>query len=199
MINTIFFAINILLALIIWKYMLRKSLLDHFRDKLFDIRDEVREYYILKNISLDDITYITLRELLNSQLRFIDNWSIYDILYASYKIKDDHIKSLIKNEINSKLSTDDEKLSEFIIKIRGRSGFVISNYIVFSSLPFVSLMIITSLCCIPLLIFKWMFQSIRRELNLINDMLLFFSKVVNRFVGTQDDIEEISYESFRAV
>ena len=79
MINTVLFGIDLILIYIAWSFFLKRSILDHFRDKLFDIRDDIRLYYIENKIPLTDKTYIKIRNLLNSHLRFTEQLSLFKI------------------------------------------------------------------------------------------------------------------------
>lgn len=196
MINTIFFGINIILFMIIWKYMLRPSILDHYRDQLFDLREEVRSYYMSMNISFDEKTYISLRNLLNSHLRFTEKMSLTKISYFSSKIdKSDELKNHIKNEINAKFATEDEHLSNFIKITRTKSIKILINYMILSSPLLLSLLIFISCLYLPVWIVRRILSSIQRELSYVSEAMGETSKIVIRYIATKDDLEELSYET----
>ena len=65
----IFFGINILLVMAVWHFMLRPSILDHSRDRLFDLRDELRFSFLENNWDIGSASYKRLRDLVNRHLR----------------------------------------------------------------------------------------------------------------------------------
>src|SRR4051812_13549865 len=97
--DLILFCINILLIMVIWKFCIRKTVLDHHRDALFDLRDELRKTYIDNSWTLDDPTYKHLRDLINGCLRFTENYSLirFAILHAQIQYEDE-LKKYLKEK-----------------------------------------------------------------------------------------------------
>lgn len=196
MINTIFFGINIVLFMLVWKYMLRPSILDHYRDKLFDLREEVRSYYLSRDLSFNEKTYISLRDLLNSHLRFTEKMSLTKISYFSSKIdRNNELSKHIKDEINAKFETNDEHLASFIKVTRTKSIKILLNYMILSSPILILLLIFISCVYLPIWIGKLVLSSIQRELNYLSEAMLETSKIVTKYIATKDELEEFSYEA----
>jgi len=195
MINTVFFGINIILLFYVWKFILRPSILDYFRDRLFDLREEVRDFYILKNIPLSDNTYKSLRDLLNNHLRFTEKLSLSNVFYFSAKIdKNIELKNFIKHEIENKFKTDDERLSIFIKKARLTSSRILIYYMIFSSPLLILLFSSILVYRIPLFMAGKIISSINDEIKLISSTLRGTSEIVNKYITTNDDLEELSYK-----
>lgn len=198
MINAIFFGINIILSVLVWKFILKPSLLDHYRDKLFSLREEVRDFFISKGIGLDDKIYINLRNIINTHLRFTENMSFTSVAYFSTKIEKDHeIKRYIKNEIERKFKTNDKEMEIFVSNIRNKSINILSTYMIFSSPLLISLLLFVSAVVMPIFLINKIALNIKNELSYLRLAILETSKVIGRYISTED-LEEVSYEtSFR--
>ena len=196
MINTVFFAINVIFAIIIWRYLLRKSILDHYRDKLFDLRDDVRSYYIANRIPLSDETYKNIRDLINSHLRFTEKMSLVEVICFSKAIDDDNeLKNYIKNNIDNKFKTSDKKLNSFIKETRDKSSLILFDYMVFSSPLLILMFFIVPVVFFPIIIVKWFLSNTKKELSLIRESMRETFKIFVKFIATKDDLEELSYEN----
>lgn len=196
MINTVFFAINVIFAIIIWRYLLRKSILDHYRDKLFDLRDDVRSYYIANHIPLSDETYKNIRDLINSHLRFTEKMSLVEVICFSKAIDDDNeLKNYIKNNIDNKFKTSDKKLNSFIKETRDKSSLILFDYMVFSSPLLILMFFIVPVVFFPIIIVKWFLSNTKKELSLIRESMRETFKIFVKFIATKDDLEELSYEN----
>jgi hypothetical protein len=192
MINTIFFGINILLLMITWKYILRPSILDHYRDKLFDIREKTRDFYISNNISLDDKTYKNLRDMLNGHLRFTEKLSFIKIIYFGSKIESNiKLKNYITKEIENQFKTNNIQLVEFIKTTREEAVQLLLDYMTFSS-PLLILFFILILCFyIPILIIKKFISSV----NYMSNALGKTSKIVGKYLAPDNALEKFSFET----
>ena len=134
MINTVLFGINIILLYFVWTYALKPSILDHYRDRLFDLRNEVREYYISNNISLLDNTYKSLRDSINSHLRFTEKKSLIKILKFIYELeKDPGTHKYFDQEIDKYFYTKNSRLQDFVKQSRDKSAQILFSYMIFSS------------------------------------------------------------------
>lgn len=134
MINATFFCINIILLISVWHFMLKKTILDYYRDQLFDLRDEVRGYYIKNGISLDSPSYRNLRDLLNAQLRFTERITFIKFIFLEVEVNNNKgLQKYLKDVFDLKFKTDDAELNAFITQVRGRSKLILLNHMVNSS------------------------------------------------------------------
>ena len=163
MINTFFFGVNLLLIYVAWNFFLKRSILDHFRDKLFDLRDDIRSFYIQNNIPLSDKTYKSLRDSLNSHLRFTEQKSLLKV--AVFLAETDKYPELCKwldYRLEESFSTDNEKLKEYILESRQKAAEILIGYMIFSSPAIMVLYIISGIFCI----IKSLFNAAIRRSNL---------------------------------
>ncbi len=196
MINTVFFVINVIFTIIIWRYLLRKSILDHYRDKLFDLRDDVRNYYIANHIPLSDETYKNIRDLINSHLRFTEKMSLVEVIFFSKAIDDDNeLKNYIKNNIDNKFKTSDKNLNSFIKETRDKSSLILFDYMVFSSPLLILMFFMIPIVFFPIILVKWFLSNTKKELSLIRESMRETFKIFVKFIATKDDLEELSYEN----
>ncbi len=195
MINTILFGINIILSILIWKLILKPSILDYFRDKLFDLREETRAYYIVNDIPLSDSSYKNLRELLNNYLRFTENMSLVGIIFLAKKIhKNREIYEYITKEVDSKFKFQDEQLDIIAKKVREKSSSIVLNYMVFSSPILISLFISIIPVSIFLMLAKKTLNELTCKVEVISVALIEISKIVTSYIITKDNLEKISFE-----
>ncbi|MDO8206768.1 MAG: hypothetical protein Q7T38_02985 [Gallionella sp.] len=134
MINAMFFGINVILLIAVWNLMLKKSILDHYRDQLFDLRGEMREFFVQKDISLDSVAYKNLRDLLNGHLRFTETITFLKFIVLEVEIqKNKELQAYLKAEIDKRFSAEDPALKEFIVQVRDRAKVILLNYMINSS------------------------------------------------------------------
>ncbi len=134
MIEVVLAAFNILLLMLIWECFLKKTLLDTHRDRLFDLRCELREKFAQKK-ALDTEAYKQTRELINAQIALTENLSILQYVLWSEAIKEkDEIKLYIEKKNHYRFAIDDEELSKVIEQTRIKASHICIDYMIFSSL-----------------------------------------------------------------
>lgn len=197
MINTTFLGINILLLIIIWDKVLKPSILDNYRDKLFDLREEVREYYLANGIPLSHNTYIQLRNLINSHLRFTEEMSLIKVAFFASRIeKNKSLRDYIQRSIESNFTTDNKKLSIFIKSARKKAIDILFEYMIFSSPTVVILLTLAVIISIPSFIMKTVTLKIRTALKHINgEIMKNASKIAVKIISNEGCLEKLSYET----
>lgn len=127
--DSLLLGIELVLLYISWKYIWQRALLDATRDKLFDLRDGARLWFIENGYALNHNSYISLREILNYHLRNIELITISSILthLVRKRINKEYDKE-IGDSISSMFSTDDKMLSEYLTKIRWEAGVSVFLY-----------------------------------------------------------------------
>ncbi len=156
------FGVNVLLLLLSWRLMLRKTILDHTRDKLFDLRDEVRETFIQKKWDMNSPIYKKLRDLLNGHLRFTEEFSIWKITCLEVEIKKnpDALDEL-HTRVQKTFATDNPEQQKFIEGIRARALATVMNYAVFSS----GFLLLVSILLSPFVVIAEIAQTVGRGLG----------------------------------
>jgi hypothetical protein len=126
--------INILLLIAVWKFMLRKTMLDSSRDQLFDLRDELRAVFVKNGWNLNSPSYRNLRDLVNGHLRFTEEMSVSRVSYIAAAIKKDKELLAYQHEKIAKIfDSSDPVQKRFIDDFRKRAVTVAMNYAVYSS------------------------------------------------------------------
>lgn len=76
------FGFGVLLVIISWNFMLKRTFLDDTRDSLFDLRDHKLRSYFLNNsdLGLNHPLYISLRNLINGHLRNTEKATLFSLI-----------------------------------------------------------------------------------------------------------------------
>lgn len=126
--------VNTLLLLAVWRFMIKRTVLDHTRDKLFDLRDEVRSTFVSKNWDLSAPAYKKLRDLLNGHLRFTEDYSIWKVLFLNDLIgKNAHLKSEIHEKFEKTFTSSDPDQLAYMHTVRKRALKAVMEFSVFGS------------------------------------------------------------------
>ncbi|MEW6219736.1 MAG: hypothetical protein AB1634_09430 [Thermodesulfobacteriota bacterium] len=164
MIEAIFFGLNILLVLLLWKKMLRPSILDHFRDKLFDLREEVRDFYVQRGIPLDSKSYVELRRLINGHLRYSESMTMAGTLgFAALVNTRPVVVKQLQDEIEQRYSVDDADVAEFIRRTRGKATDILFGYMLLSAAPW--LLVLTPIAVILAILVRAFSTKIKRGIE----------------------------------
>lgn len=204
MINVIFFGINVILLIVVWNFMLKKSILDHYRDQLFDLREEVREFFIKNEIPLDSPAYKNLRDLFNAHLRFTEKITFMRFIFLEVKIQENkELQLFLKAEIEKQFDTTNPKLKEFIPQIRGKAKLILLNHMVNSSGLMWLLAFIVSPGVILWNLIRMINLAIRTSFGALTDGVVYSLNRAIKFVFTinapvrkavkQDLLEECSF------
>jgi len=133
------FGFSLLGLLFVWKYIWQKTLLDETRDRLFCLREEVRQWFIDEGYDLSHPIYQSLRATINQHLRHTE--SITVISYLSFCIsieKNPRYDKYLSNNISKMFTTDDEKLKIFICGNNNSLTNIIKIYIMLKANQFIS-------------------------------------------------------------
>lgn len=126
-------AFNILVLMALWHFGVKKSILDHHRDKLFRLRDSVRQYF-LENHSLDHPLYKELRASINAKIAMTEKMTL--IRYLSWThdiINNQEFREAIDLDLKERFRCKDGALCEFVESIRARSSDICISYLINSS------------------------------------------------------------------
>lgn len=127
--ETFLFGFGLLLSYFAWKAW-KRTALDTCRDRLFDIRDDARRYFIEHNIPLDDKVYIALRTLLNAHIRYAKRMTFPTFVAMTWAMHEDQeVMQNMRGEINARLATKDADLTRFIASVRKQSSEAMMQYI----------------------------------------------------------------------
>lgn len=120
---------GMLLGFFVWKAW-KKTALDQCRDRLFDIRDDARRYFISRNIPLDHGIYVSLRRLLNAHIRYTLRMTFPRYLSMTFAMRSNpELMAEMRAELESLLKSNDPELSAYIATARRDSSNAMIKYI----------------------------------------------------------------------
>ncbi|MNR96002.1 hypothetical protein D3C72_271410 [compost metagenome] len=165
--------VNVLLLMLIWKLMVRKTILDHYRDKLFDMRDQLRVDFQKNGWELSSPTYKNLRDLVNGYLRFTENYSFTQFVFLENSVKQSkELQTELKGKLDRKFNVKDPAEAAFILAFRRSAVQTMMSYMILSSGP----LLVLALVMLPFVAMHAVWRIIRRGLAVGVNAL--FGKVV---------------------
>lgn len=126
--------LNVLLLILVWKHMARKTILDNSRDKLFDLRDGLRTTFVKNGWDLGSPSYKHLRDLVNGHLRFTEEMSLSRISYMVAALKQNPALVAYQHEkIGKVFESSDPAQKVFIESFRKQAVTIAMEYTIYSS------------------------------------------------------------------
>jgi hypothetical protein len=140
------FGLNILLLIVLWHFVVKRTVIDHARDRLFDLRDAIRTEHIANGWGLDSAAYKNLRKMLNAYLRYTESYSIWKIVAIHGDLsQNQELREHIRKRVNTSFSTLDGRQAEYIQSVRDQAFVVLTEFSICHS----GLLIILSLVMMP--------------------------------------------------
>ena len=132
--NLIVFGISFIFLLTAWNFMIKRTVVDATRDKLFDLRDDVRQEFKERGWDMTSDTYKSLRDLMNGYLRFTEDYSFWKLLYLTSKIRNNlNFQKIIRERIENQFQNIDVEQAEFVRSVREKSSQAILQFAVHRS------------------------------------------------------------------
>lgn len=144
-------AIGALLAftalLVAWKCW-KKTARAAVRDRLFDLRDELRAHYVRNNLDMTDGVYGKTRELLNKMLLYAKSMRMMGYIVFASQI-DRSVVEAAAADFDESIKKCDDATAKLIKRIRRQACEAILVYMAATSLGFISASIVTVLSLLP--------------------------------------------------
>lgn len=122
------FGLGLLLLMVSWHFMIKPTLRDRARDKLFDLRESVRQYF-LDHHDLNHHLYRDLRDLINSYLRYTEEITFLGFVMQLY-YSDKHAKQ----SHSIKYAGLDKESVKFANSVRADASGIVIWYAIQTSL-----------------------------------------------------------------
>jgi hypothetical protein len=120
----------------VWHFMIRKTILDHHRDRLFDLRDELRATFVQNGWDLNSPVYARLRLLTNGHLRSTEFYDFIPFRYLEYHVQQKpQLMAALRAEFEGQFDVDDPELQTFINQYRERALGIMLEYMISSASP----------------------------------------------------------------
>lgn len=133
LLDTLVAFIVLVLAWRQWKKTARGAV----RDKIFDLRDELRNYYVENGLDMRDGAYERTRNLLNRLLRYTKSMRMIGYIYFSSHIDKEMVDSA-SAEFDAVIQKCDKNAVDLITRIRRQACQAIFLYMAATSLGFIS-------------------------------------------------------------
>jgi hypothetical protein len=135
--NVLLFGINLIVAYFVWDLIWKRTAIDHYRDKLFDLRDEVREHFLKHELALDGDVYRGLRDLLNAHIRYIEQLTFRRYVATTVAMHTHpELAQRLRDDVAKKTETDNAELASYVADVRQRSIQIMLGYMGETSLFF---------------------------------------------------------------
>ncbi|MRW89821.1 hypothetical protein GJ699_07485 [Duganella sp. FT80W] len=162
--------IGLLLILPVWRYIVKRSLLDTHRDKLFDLRDELRDKFHASGWDMGGPVYKQLRDLLNGYLRYTESFQFIEFIVIETGIqRNPELQAEMKARFEKVFAGMDEEQRHFAIGLRKEARRVMMSHMILSSFP---LALITAV----LFPFVALYMVLRASMESISSTGLSFSR-----------------------
>lgn len=127
---------GLLMIMPVWRYILKRSLLDTHRDKLFDLRDDLRDTFAANAWDMSGPTYKQLRDLLNGYLRYTEKFVYSEFAYIENSIKNNpELQETMKRRFEENFNNTPEDQHEYIMNLRNEARRIMMSHMIFSSFP----------------------------------------------------------------
>ena len=127
-------AFSIILSIVTWKLLWQPSILDHTRDKLFNLREEVRAQFLADGYGTAHPLYRKLRDLLNGHLRYTEEATFVRMILSMRSLA---ANPLLANELSKSFRrsfrTDDRALEAYVQSVLNRAAIISMNHAVLQS------------------------------------------------------------------
>ena len=132
----VFLGLNILFIMGAWHFVVKKTLLDHTRDKLFDLRDEMRSTHLEQGWSIDTELYGNLRSMINAYLRDTENYSVWQVMALRAglsKHESSGLREHLVARIDANFKADNHAQQIYVASVRRRAGSALTRFAVYNS------------------------------------------------------------------
>ncbi|WP_272700907.1 hypothetical protein [Desulfovibrio sp. Fe33] len=150
-----------------WEKMWRKSLLDDSRDRLFDLRDESRQWFLENGYTLDNNVYQSLRSLLNAHIRHCEDLTLtrYVVTTQMYA-ESPKLKENLDSYLQASFWTEDEKINDYVAQSREKASMIVMDHMMKGSF-FIALPVLAAVLVMFVLIMGRALWASLRDCRLV--------------------------------
>ena len=127
-------ALSIILLQYVWRQW-KKAMRDDARDRLFELRERVRDYFVQSGRPLDGRVYRQLWDYLNHHLTRLEDYSfLKTVLLSRYAPRHPEFLAYVDEMMARLFSTNDPELEKFIRQTTDRTARIVSKCIMDTSM-----------------------------------------------------------------
>ncbi len=131
--NITLLGFNLLLFILVWKYVVRPTALDTCRDIIFDLRQEAHDYFSERSM-LNSAAYAHLRDMLNAYLRFTDQLTFTSVFGAARSISQrKELYTEVRRAIDAPFANVDTETQKFVKEVRAAASHAVQGWVFHSS------------------------------------------------------------------
>lgn len=162
---------NILIIMALWHFVVKKTLLDHTRDKLFDLRDELRDVYVQRGWGLDAVSYGKLRAMINAYLRFTENYSVWQMVAIRTELSSAEragLREYLTAQIDANFGAESLVQQKFIADVRRRASNALTDYSVYNS----GFLLLVSAAITPVFLVTTFIDQFRKGMSAVQRVVM---------------------------
>lgn len=195
MTEVLLFWIGVHALILTWAKLWQWTYIDDSRDRLFDVREELRLYFLDRDLGLDHDIYLTLRGMINRHIRFLEEVTLTQLLsLLSVQRRRPELFKAAENKIQMSLRTDDKELEQFVLATRVRIGQILVLHISKTSLALAILSVVGTVILVIRSLFK---HSLARVRGVRRGFFIASKDTAQRIFGGGKFLEEVSLYSAR--
>lgn len=137
-VNVLLSIAGLLLIWAIWSFGLRPALIETFRQRVFEIRDEMFDYAAAGNVDFNHPAYGTIRTLMNGYIRFAHRIdpalilvSVFYFIFKRGEVR--KAQREFKERIESQLSTLPKEQREKLSGYMEKTHFELAKYVLYGA------------------------------------------------------------------
>lgn len=128
------FGLGVLAMLIGWRLAWRPTALDCARDRLFDLRETVRDEFLRRGWGLEHPMYKTLRDLINGHLRYTERVHFFGLVAFHVSLaRQPELRAALKESVTRRLSCDDAGVASYCDEVRQKAALIMMAYVIETS------------------------------------------------------------------
>lgn len=158
------FGINILIIMALWHFMIKKTVLDNTRDKLFDLRDEIRRVHLEQGWDIGSDIYGSLRQMINSYLMYTETYSVWTVAAVRTELSQSqnaNLRDHLCARIDSHFRSTSPEQQKYIAKVRSQAARALIEYSVSSS----GLLLLAAIAMMPYFMVSTLLNQCRKGVS----------------------------------
>lgn len=118
----------VIMLLLVIRPFWKSFVVEFHRDQLFDLRDELREWYIEFGIEQDEV-YKNIRQMLNHHIRYLKDADFRSFKnWVEFYNKTPNYRKIVIQDFSKEFATDDDRIKIITLDILNRTSFVFRKY-----------------------------------------------------------------------
>lgn len=132
----IYFAVGSVSFYLFWTFIWRRTIRGYYRDKLFDLRDDLRVWTIGHGYSLENKQYLANRNYLNYTLKYLEEYTTIGMLaVTSVSSRHGGAVKQIQQAVDRSINSDDTRFNKKIKNLRDETFRIVTAFMVLRSFP----------------------------------------------------------------